>query len=694
MTAIKSLLHHLRSFPLFVFGLCLITFGIMLPFVGFYWDDWPAVLIARQFHVSEFWRYFQDERPLSAWTYQLFAPLLRGNPLGWQAFSLLLRFLVILAYYWMVTTLWPRQKRLAIVSSLLFAVYPVFIQQNQAITYHQLWIQFLLFFLSLGAMLKGIRSARRRGTWLALALITQALGMSISEYFFGAELIRPFLIFMAVDSRAGWKQRLKKTMIYWLPYLAVFVVFIGQWLYFLTHHHFETHSWGEKIGARNRPKLILEMLERPGPAIRDLLQLAFQDSAFILVTSWFKTLNPADINLKRPLWIAIWAIVLAVWAGTYFYLKHLPEDEPEEAPAAGSFTIEWLVVGALLILLGTFPAWSTGRQAIGGLFDNRFAAVAMSGAALILTAGLSAMLKSWRVVAVVAGMLVGLGSGMHLRVANTYRLSWEAQKDFAWQLHWRAPAVKPETLFFGYNLDFEYQVASSKAFSLNLQYALPRGENHQLPYWYNSIYDDIARRLPISRDNPDYRWQYRELSYNVEWPNGLVIYANPGVTRCYWVLQREDTGLLDLPEPVQIALDQSSIDRILPDHGASGNPPREIYGSEPKPNWCTYYQKASLARQFQQWDEIVRLGEAARSDGFWPGKRHANVGFEWVPFIEGYAHAGQVETAAEISQAAFQAAPMYGDALCQTWKKLTNGIQSEEILKANKEIVQAMSCKP
>ena len=67
-------------------------------------------------------------------------------------------------------------------------------------------------------------------------------------------------------------------------------------------------------------------------------------------------------------------------------------------------------------------------------------------------------------------------------------------------------------------------------------------------------------------------------------------------------------------------------------------PPESIFGSEPQKNWCYYYQKASLARQQNDWGAVIELQEKALKEGFYP-----TDGIEWMPLLEAYTRNGEKE---------------------------------------------------
>jgi len=80
----------------------------------------------------------------------------------------------------------------------------------------------------------------------------------------------------------------------------------------------------------------------------------------------------------------------------------------------------------------------------------------------------------------------------------------------------------------------------------------------------------------------------------------------------------------------------SQIGLILTD-AVPVNPPESIFGSEPEHGWCFYYQKASLARQNEDWRTVITLGEEAQTKGFSPYDR-----IEWIPFLQAYVATGQL----------------------------------------------------
>jgi hypothetical protein len=137
------------TIALALLGLSFASFGIFLPRLGFYWDDWETVLVGRLFPAAEYWTYFSSNRPTAALTYVALAPLLGFNPLHWQIFTFIIRWLSAVALFGTLSSIWQDRQRQAALVACLFLIYPVFTQQSIAMSYHHHWLQYLYYFLSL-----------------------------------------------------------------------------------------------------------------------------------------------------------------------------------------------------------------------------------------------------------------------------------------------------------------------------------------------------------------------------------------------------------------------------------------------------------------------------------------------------------------------------------------------------------------
>ena len=111
-----------------------------------------------------------------------------------------------------------------------------------------------------------------------------------------------------------------------------------------------------------------------------------------------------------------------------------------------------------------------------------------------------------------------------------------------------------------------------------------------------------------------------------------------------------------------------------------------VYGPEPEHDFCYYFQKADLARQFGDWDSVVKYGESALSLN-----NHPYNPAEQFVFIEGYAHVGEWELALELSNKAYEVSPeIVGRMLCRLWRRIGEETTSSLERSAALEKIQNM----
>ena len=78
-------------------------------------------------------------------------------------------------------------------------------------------------------------------------------------------------------------------------------------------------------------------------------------------------------------------------------------------------------------------------------------------------------------------------------------------------------------------------------------------------------------------------------------------------------------------------------------------PDPAIFGSEPAHTWCYYFEKADLARQYSDWQTILKLQTEANQKGYTPTNDA-----EYLPFIEANVQTGNWQTAIDLSQETIQ----------------------------------------
>ena len=71
-----------------------------------------------------------------------------------------------------------------------------------------------------------LRGKRGRAAYGALSVLTEIVHVFSMEYFWGFELIRPYLIWKSIPLSLGTRKRMINTFIAWIPYLVIFIAAI------------------------------------------------------------------------------------------------------------------------------------------------------------------------------------------------------------------------------------------------------------------------------------------------------------------------------------------------------------------------------------------------------------------------------------------------------------------------------------
>jgi hypothetical protein len=401
--------------------------------------------------------------------------------------------------------------------------------------------------------------------------------------------------------------------------------------------------------------------------MRALFLTVLQDSIVASLGAWGQPLQilPGFLDQSTTLGLRLLVVILVTGGLFAVYFLRLERGARREAGESGNAGPQWgkqaMLVGLLALLVSGWPTWITALPMRMGFPLDRYA-LSMSVGVSLMLAGLIDWLGRDRVrKAALLALLIGLAVGFHFQTALRYDQDWTTLNNFLWQLTWRAPSVKPNTLFASVNMPFRYFEDDSLTAPLNWTYD-PDSSSRQMPYL---LYDLDVRNKSIPSFVPG---QPVERSFRAAQFSGttdqivLFHYAPPG---CVHVLDpRFDSEVYSLPEWLLNAMPISNPRNVISASGAPAKPPAQIFGSEPKRRWCYYYEQAELARQQGDWETIYRLGQQSIDEGFRPADP-----VEYLPFIEGYIHYGVPDDAYELSRYAEQDSHDLRPAICAAWMR-------------------------
>lgn len=649
---------HFRSntVPIALFAYCLISFGLLIPWLGFYWDDWPSIYYLHVLGPRGFIDAFAVDRPTLGWFFMLTSSIVGESMLAWQIFGLLSRWLSCLALWWMLRVLWPNHDRQVTWTALLFAAYPGFLQQYIAVTYSHTWLVLATFLLSMGTMIWAIRKPRYFWPLILLSCILSAWCMFTDEYFFGLELLRPIILWLVVQPKGnGLTKRLTSVTIRWLPFVAVIAAFL-IWRLFI------------HVSPRGQVRIFDKLSDSPIVAIREIATTVAQDIVESSLIAWGQVLNiPRQTSYGMGptvlyLFVTALSIALAMIYLSRFDLQTASGSPPGETRY---WSRQAIFLGLAGLLFAGIPFWVTNLPIELRFPWDRFTLAFNLGASLLL-AGVLELLPKRRILNVlILATLLGLASGMHEQLANLYRREWNSQKALFWQLVWRAPGIQPGTMLLSAELPFIYYSDNSLTAPLNYTYN-PAQPSSELSYMFYNIESRLGSKLEGFEKGQEVNETYRALYFSGTTSQALAIYYSP--PGCAKVIDpATDAKTPQKPLYFSNVLSLSDLGFIQATATPPAMPPKAYFGDEPEPNWCFYFEKADLARQQSDWAEVVRLGEQA----FQLNHRLYEVNAtELLPYIEGYARTGRWEKARELTNEAHQLTFRMNSILCETWKRI------------------------
>ncbi|MCC6500750.1 MAG: hypothetical protein IT313_10830 [Anaerolineales bacterium] len=631
-------------------ALAILAYGLLLPRLGFYWDDLPISWIRYQLGRAALTQYFSTNRPVWGLLYQVTTSVLPYEPIYWQMFALLWRWLGAVVVYTLVDKLWKGKPSLALGVAVIFLVYPGFTQQWSAFLYCHFFIVLFFFLISYWFMLRALEQPDRYWRFTALGLIFSALNLWMMEYFYVLELMRVGVILAALRNETmSLRERTVKTFKLWIPYLAVFVLAVLSRLFIFNN---QVYGIGLGDSLKSAP---LETIIALARNIRFTLTLVLRD-AWMGVTQ-LPNIESAE-SILGSYYVVIAVTVLVSIAGFLFASR--TETKPIQKNITDSL---WMIgLGIFSLLLSGWPFWLVGFVPSLAWPASRFTLPFMFGVGLVFVGAIN--LIPWeRIRIALLISLVALAVGKQFLSANDYAQDWQTQKDLFWQLAWRAPSIEPDTAIIMNEGALEYYADNSLSPVVNWVYA-PDLQREHIPYVL--LYPTTRLRsdaLPkLEPDLPIYT-NYLAGTFNGNTSQALVIYFSP--PGCLRILDPEvDRVNRSIPEQslMRFAARLTNYETISNEPSAQMPEP---YDPEPAHGWCYYFQKADLARQFKQWDEALALADEAFALNAQPGDPA-----EYFVFIEGYAHAGAWERAVELSQRSFAASELMGAPLCRLWERV------------------------
>lgn len=641
--------------PIAFFILTFLGFGLLANRLGFYQDDWPYVFYAFNKGIpSLVQELYYDSRPNAAWLYIGLFNLLGFKPILWHFTALILRWLTATSLWYFLKRIWPEHKREVTFSIFIFIIHPFFLIQPYAVNSILYWSGYFLFALSLFIMARNVTEKKYRVALTILAVLLEGMHLFTSEYFVGMVIIRPLVLYWLFSRQeTSMRARFTKSFAQWLPYLGTLAAYVFWRIFLYTP---------PPTGDRNAPVILYALITKPVATSINLIRTALQDTVIITFVSWYRTLAPELVAFSSIFSGFVLGVTALTFLAAFFYFSKNNETKSAEA---SSWLVSPLILGLVIILLGMAPIWIIGEDIVthrNQFAGSRYGIGSTLGAAIIIVVLIENLIDNQKKKIAAIAVCISLAVGMHLANEKEFAYSWEKQERFSQQLIWRAPYIEPGTAIVTDEEILGFMGGYSVSFSIMTSYQ--PGDIQTPPYWYFPFYYNGPN---VSKWLEGVPLEDNKLSMNFSGNSNKMILLsfNPEMKRCLWVLNPADTNLRLVNEDMRQLSAGSDINLIQQSDDAEQTLPESIYGKQNDKPWCYYFEKADLARQYQQWDEIVRLWDEAQLRG-----EQADNGFETIPFIEGYGHQGNWEQVKFLTKSANRITEGLEPSLCSALDRL------------------------
>ena len=641
----------------------ILAYGILIPSLGFYWDDLPMSWIPYVLGPEAMTRYFSTNRPVWGLLYQVTTRILPHVPIYWQIFALLLRALTGILFFLVVKHLWKDRIMFALIAAFIFLLYPGFNQQWGSYLYSHFFIVLNFFLASLYFTLRALDDSKRARLFTGLALLFSALNLWMMEYFFFLELIRPFIIFFAIRARNPQKAT-RSTIRFSTPYVLLWLADLFWRLFIFNNQVYSTSLLGN---------LRTDFFGTLAHLV-NLILASFWTVSGLALAQIFQLPNPSVDGPRVTLMVA--GVIILIFLITFFVLRGTRRID------SSSFSVlrppsSVFLLSLLALFFAGWPFWLIDFPPALGHPTSRFTLPFMFGVSL-LVAGLLDLIPWARLKYLLAALLIALCAGRQAFWSNDYRLEWNRQTELFWQMTWRAPGLTPDTTVLLNDRAFlapapdaapedlrvlNFYADNSLAASLNWVYD-PDATGDQIHYVLFYPKSRIGNGLPSFEKGQPIEYDFLAAKFYGNTSQVVAFfYAPPG---CLRLLDPDiDTLNRFIPDETLMreAAALSSSVWIQPEGRAT---PPEVFGSEPRRGWCYYFEQADLARQQGNWEAVVRIAKIA-----FALDDHPNDPVERFVFIEGYAHTGDWTRAQELSVDAYRVSKDFvGTMLCRLWDRI------------------------
>ncbi len=151
------------SFPIVLFLITFLTYGLLTPWLRFFHDEYSILLFHER--IKNVSLLFEGNRPFLGYIYKPLLTVFGSNYFSWLLFGITMRWFHALCLYLLVKQIWGDDQYFSVTASLFCLIFPAFQAQFAFMIYGVLFLLFALFLLSLKFSLMALKKSSKKLLW-------------------------------------------------------------------------------------------------------------------------------------------------------------------------------------------------------------------------------------------------------------------------------------------------------------------------------------------------------------------------------------------------------------------------------------------------------------------------------------------------------------------------------------------------
>ncbi|MBT3187665.1 MAG: hypothetical protein HN736_17385 [Anaerolineae bacterium] len=585
-------------------------------------------------------------RPIRGYLYQFLFSLFEINPFPYHFLLFIVRIIGGLGAFGIFNVLWAKQRKTNLILALMTTIYPGFLWWTGGFEFQAYVISLGLGIFSILFTLNFLLATSKweKVAWALGSFFTGWVYLALVEFAIGMEVFRFLAVYILISRQLGKTKFGSKLFLSFRSSAVFFLISIS----FIVWYQFFFDNWRN---AQNAGVQLAQLFASPlaalWAAIR-FLQSTLNVTFFAWITPFQQNYyNSRLTDLVTGLFFAV-IIIFLLFLYTYYLKPDINNlDDDEQSLNDPKWQDEAFLIGILGVIGAVLPVILVNRSITFARLSHYALPASLAGSVFLGAIIYSIFSEKKRLF--ILSILFALATLTHHGAAANSISNAQEINEFWWQVTWRAPSISSAnstTLLVIYpNVNYSDgdEVAWAPA---NIIYYPQKQTKSPIFVPLSALrleHETLTRLVMGSKDYPKEDLIVRNISFNHNYKNILIL-TQPSAQSCVHAIDNRWANLSTADSAYVIAgAQKSNIENIIP-VGDFVSPPQVLFGPEPSHKWCYFYQKADLARQIGDWDQVIEIFNESEKNELRP-----NDQIELMPFLQAYAYRDDFKAVKQLS---------------------------------------------